>query len=483
MFRAQWQLAILVSAAFILATPLRADQIVLDSSKSNSSGVKIVAGAWNANVHADKTYNAFSTVKIKNNEKIGQYDFYYSLEIVPQFKATFANCTTGPNLASILKNLFGVAEGAVIFVKADVQYRWTMGTEVDFLKNDAGLVVAALGPSATQAQAGSGCYFDTTIRPTFPLLQYGGGGIDDNYDDFVMKFIVVGGSATSLKAVSTLVGLFSDISAAAGWASVVHGLAGPVSQNLQQLAGNFQTALQNASTLQNQVSVGYILKANGGANDGRLSISVPDLFSSDPNNGNLVIYVRRTGSIALANASPVVTLTTVLDNPELASRQCSPVAIASGNCNAASNGAGNIDPIRVAIAKLLKGLDSGLGDGTSPVVKLIDVTDSTREPHTYNICRGIRTVAREYLRLSTLDEMMIRWAFTKEGGLQAALKSAGALPKSWPPSAPVDPKIGEALSKATGAASLNDLADMCWNDGDQQTIQGVLQALGKTLQD
>jgi hypothetical protein len=101
---------------------------------------------------------------------------------------------------------------------------------------------------------------------------------------------------------------------------------------------------------------------------------------------------------------------------------------------------------------------------------LIDVSDAKREANTYNMCKGIRTAAREYLHLSTLDETLIRWAFTEEGGLQDALKDAAT-----------DPAKGTALATATGAKSLADLVDMCWNNGDEQTLEGVAKNLNKTI--
>ena len=460
---------------------------ILDNQQHNSSGVKIVAGGWTAAdaqgnpVDADATYNAFNKVR---NGSLGQYDFYYSLEIVPQFKSDYSDCSTVANLGDFLQALFGVQQGAIIVVKADVQYRWTTGTTINFLSNDAGLLAAGLGSMAPPATAGFGCYFDTTLRPTFPLLQYGGAGPNDSYDDFVIKFIVIGGSATELKAIQTVLSLFSDISAAARWATVINGLATPVSQAGQAAAGAFQTALQNASTIQNQVSVDYTLRANGGPTDGRLAISIPNLFSKDPDSGNLALYVRRTGSIILSNLGSTISLSTVFDNPEVANRQCNAAAIASGNCNVGgSNGAStaNADPLRIALAKLLKPLDSGLGDGTGMLTKIMDVKDQKREANVFALCKGLRTVSREYLHLSTLDETMIRRAVTREGGLQDALKSAGALPKTMPLPAGTAPTDGAALAKATGADSLAELADMCWNDGDEQTLEGVAANLKKKI--
>ena len=130
----------------------------------------------------------------------------------------------------------------------------------------------------------------------------------------------------------------------------------------------------------------------------------------------MAIYVRRYGSIALSGSGPI-TLSNVFDNMQLSNRQCNPTQIASGNCNTLGG-----DPIRIVLAKALKSVDPFLKDNEgSPIIQLIDVNSPERQKKTYDICKGIRTVSRLNLHLSTLDETMIRWAFTKEGGLQDAL--------------------------------------------------------------
>jgi hypothetical protein len=374
---------------------------------------------------------------------------------------------------------------------------------------------AGLSAGSSAAQAGNGCLFDTTLRPTFPLLQYGGGGTNDNFDDFSFKFIVIGGKTERLNLVSNIVGLFSDISAAARWASVTNALAGPVAGGVEKAASAFQTAMQSAGTLQNQVSANYILKAyapgNGIDNNSVVIITIPQLFGDDGGNGNLVIYVRRYGSLVLANAGPVLKLETVFDNQELSNRQCNPVAIAQGSCNSTNN----ITPIRQALANLLQEVDPDTGgkgngekgpvggnpptpganaplavnspapgadapgggktpepsntnsvptgiDPKDPVKSLIDINDPKRMKNTYAVCKGMRTVARTVLHLSTLDEMLIRWAFTAEAGLQDALD-----------------KKDDAWAKNLGAQSLAQLKAVCWNKGDAETLTAVLAGMNK----
>lgn len=327
-----------------------------------TSGVRIFKGTWKAMNHADLSYQAFTDAKKGANlGELGQYDFYYSLEIVPQFTGKFADCHSTPSFLDYLKALFGVSTGTLILVKTDVDYRWTSGSRVSLLTGNSGLLIAGkdAGLSGAAAVSGNGCLFDTTLRPTFPLLQYGGGGQNDHFDDFSFKFIVIGGYTTKLNAVATIVGLFSNFSAAA---RVVNPLAGPAAAGAESAATAFQTALQSAGTLQNQVSANYSLKAYAPEADGTdknsvVLITIPALFGNEGSNGNLVIYVRRYGSLVLAKAGPVVKLETVFDNQELSNRQCNPVTIAQGSCNSANN----ITPIREALAGLLQDIDTGTG--------------------------------------------------------------------------------------------------------------------------
>ena len=391
---------------------------------------------------------------------MGRYDYYYQLEIVPQFKDKYKTCDVNPNFGSFFRNLLGISQAGLVTVKADVQYRWTTGIPVDFLKGDTGLVLAATGTSSSTPTPGNGCFFDQTLRPTFPLLQYGGGGENDNFDDFVVKFIVNGGRSESLNLISNVVNLFSKISAFVGWGAITAGISSAPFQSFQTAAQNFQTALQQAGTLQNQVAVGYTLKSNGTADDGRIEITIPELFGGNDGNGNLAIYVRRQGSIALATADSSINTSTVFDNLELPNRQCAPTNIAGGSCNS------NNDSIRVALAKALKGVDPGVGDGSNPIIPLFDLDSPDRQKKVYQMCNGLRTVARLNMYLTTLDEALIRWAFGKEAGLLDALK---------------DPVKSAALAKASGV-TVAQLTDACWNAGDDQTLRGVAGKLNKTIQ-
>jgi hypothetical protein len=446
-----------------LSTIARSEEVIVDKKNPMSSRVSIVAGGWDADIHADATYRAFVNA---HPQPLGRYDFYYSLEIVPQFNNKYSDCADNPNFNNFFKALFGVTNGVVLTVKADIQQRLNGRVAVDLLKGDSQLVLAARGASSGTATAGNGCFFDETLRPTFPMLQWNGGSINDEFDDFRIKFIVTGGKTENIAAVQNLVSLFSSASAAAGWASGAAFVAAPAFAAEQKVAQNFQSALQTAGTLQNQVSKSYVLKAffpkEENAKNGKIAITIPSLFDKpDEKSGNLVIYVRRHGSIVL-QGSGQITPQTVFDSVELANRQCNMVSIAGGSCTNSGN-----DSLRISLEKALKTVDGAFGDGTNPIAPLLDYAN--RPKSIYNVCKAIRTVSRLQLHLSTLDEMLIRWAFTKEAGIQDEFDKAA------------NNKDEKDKFEAATGQKLEAIQAMCWNKGDKDTVESVAHDLKRDL--
>ena len=497
------------SAGLSVAATECDDNPILDSKNKNSSGVCIQTKDWSEAQHADASYRFYQSArnavisKDKNlaiQPTLGQNDFYYSLEIVPQFHIVGKNCTPYATLGSFLSNLVGVSTGALVIVKTGIQYRWSSGAALQLLPNDSVLAVAALGPSSTSATAGNGCFFDHTLRPTFPWTLYrGGGGTNDTYDDFVMKFIVQGARVTKLNAVSNLVRLLGEISVAAGSLTIARDIASPAFQNVQKVSQDFQTALQDAGSVQNQVAVHLNLKLLEGK---KIVITMPKLFGSE-NDGNLTIYVRRQASLALSNNSLAITPSTIFDNQALVSRQCALESIALGSCSSTSgsgSGASSAttaappapagspptkppvsdskggDSLRVTLAKLMSVIDKSLvTDGNySPIVKLIDANDPQRQLGLYKSCQALRTVVREYLHLSSLDEMAIRWAVTTEGGFQSMLKD----PQLKDLRNLVE-KINKEPSNLAKPITADQLKNMCWSDVDDKLFNAVIVSLGK----
>jgi hypothetical protein len=132
----------------------------------------------------------------------------------------------------------------------------------------------------------------------------------------------------------------------------------------------------------------------------------------------------------------------------LAARQCTVIDIAQGKCVTSPQGT-----FRFALAALLK-------DSSLPL-NIFDPNTPLQQAKIFNLCQLVRTYLRETFHLSTLDEMMVRWALTKESGLQDALKNPAKL---------------AAIAAATKQAP-DDIALMCWNDGDSKTLNSIMAAL------
>src|ERR1700722_19108312 len=158
---------------------------ILDSTDGNSSGVNITTAAWDSAIHVDPTYYAFAQA---HKEQFNKYDFYYRLEIVPQFRPSFEACKSQNDFLSFFEKLFKTEDGALVSVTANIQHRWSSGSATNIFNGDAALVLAAKGASI-KGNPGTGCFFDFTARPSFPWITWNGGRAGrDMYDDFQIKF-------------------------------------------------------------------------------------------------------------------------------------------------------------------------------------------------------------------------------------------------------------------------------------------------------
>ncbi|KJC33301.1 hypothetical protein UB31_04750 [Bradyrhizobium sp. LTSP849] len=478
--------------------------VILDSDAGNSSGVSIKTAPWSladndkTPKHVDATYYAFAQA---HKEPLNRYDFYYRLEIVPQFRQGFRNCTKDADIAGFFQKLFKTETGALVTVKANIQHRWSSSSATDLFKGDAALVLAAKG-GGIDGKPGAGCFFDFTTRPSFPWITWNGGRADriqDMFDDFQIKFTVAGGKTKDIGAVNAVVTLFSSFSAAARWFSVADPLASPVSTGTQAFANSLQDAFKGAGTVQNQVTVSHFLNAyfpDRDAQHGKILVEIPDLFQDENGGsrqspGNLAIYVRRQASIAL-QGSGNITPDTIFDTPELAYRQCAIGKIASGTCEADNVSIrsamttalksvdGNLDPKNPAAAlfdlrspetkpKAMKATKPGNGEKDKQPDGATDDPPADRRKLVYDMCKGMREVSLLQLHLSTLDEIAVRWAFTKEGGVQDALAEVKK------------DKQKEATFLADFGRPWQEIEAQCWNEGDQLLLADTAKALGRPL--
>ena len=129
------------------------------------------------------------------------------------------------------------------------------------------------------------------------------------------------------------------------------------------------------------------------------------------------------------------------------------------------DGKGGIDPNRQIFSfDVIPG--TAAGDKT-PATPAVD-----RAKFVGKLCDGIRTLATNVLQLSTLDGLLVRWAFIHESGVLDKLKSdAGAKD--------IFDRIGTSDSKIK---SVEDLRKVCWSNQDQALFISISKALKITIQ-
>ena len=87
----------------------------------------------------------------------------------------------------------------------------------------------------------------------------------------------------------------------------------------------------------------------------------------------------------------------------------------------------------------------------------------------YSLCQAVRDELDNEMMLSTVDHMLVRWALTKQSGLQQVLQDKDK-----------SAKLVDAINKASGTKlTLDDVKAVCWNEGDS----GVLAAVAPNLKD
>lgn len=81
----------------------------------------------------------------------------------------------------------------------------------------------------------------------------------------------------------------------------------------------------------------------------------------------------------------------------------------------------------------------------------------------YDLCGALRGQLDEGLRLSTIDQMLVRWAFTKQSTLQDALLDAVKSKKILDATTKVHPNV----------TSVAAIQGVCWNTGDAAALAYV----------
>ncbi|WP_316196293.1 MULTISPECIES: hypothetical protein [unclassified Bradyrhizobium] len=438
--------AYLISALCMFASAEHAhadSATIVDPAIRGSSGLSIFRDAVpEEGDFSDATYKAFKNFR---KDTLYSEDYYYQLRLVPQYKTTFSNCNREPGIVKFFQRLFGTSEAALVLLKASISYRYASGQSVAYAQDasPATLFMLGKGTDPGTMNPGNGCFLDVTNSPTYPLFRYSGGGSQQDYDDFSLRFIIQGGEVVRSNLLSNIYKFFDRVSAAASFVPLGSAAAKAVSDSSKDM----DDAVSNALGRDDRFTVGPVYIKQGD----RLRIRVPDLIG---NSGSIVLYPRKYGSIALDTNDPEINAAHVLGRSELASRGCDAPKVVSNDCSKSTT-----------IRDTIRSADSVKSVNNNLPASIFQPNDPEQHKYAYNLCIEIKKFLRENLRLSTLDEMMVRWAILVDSQMMNALFDARV----------------NAIAQASGT-TVDGLRTVCWNKGDDETVRGVVtKALKKRL--
>lgn len=410
-------------------------EVILNPNQSGNAGFSVVSTAWseqNVN-HADNSYRTF---KKATQRELGAYDFYYSLRIAPQYPTSNKPwCQTGISPWSFLKSFVGISDAGLALLKVSLSYKFDAGGTIDYVAGDAPLILVGTGKKSGEVTPGNGCFFDVTRSQDTPLLRYGGGGNDQ--DLFQFKFSVAGGEAKSINAISTVSSLFNAAAAAASMATFNAAGATLYDKATQR----FESALSEAGSFTGSTPANFEMKISDKPNQ-RIQISLPNLFGRKAPQGNLLIYIRRSSSIFSDTGQARITPADILSSQRLSFRGCGLDVLAKGRCVEA-------EPFSSALPERVKSVLPNLSS------TIYDLKNAEVPPKVFALCKMVRTILRDRYRLTTVDEMYVRWALAKESGLLDTLNNKTSL---------------ESLAKANGVSS-EQIQAVCYNGGDEKILQ------------
>lgn len=413
------------------------DQLIVPPNEANK-GLRIFESKLpSSGDYSDTTFKAFRS--FRDGELLSQ-DFYYELRIAPQYHSSFAKCNDQPAIVRFFEHLFGAEKASMILLKSAIEAR-SQGGAIKYASDDTPatllMVVRGSGKNTGELTASNACSLSVTSAPTYPTFRFEGGSSEDAFDDVRLKFQIYGSTVVNENLLSNLNKLFTNISAAAAFVPLAGAAASGIAAATQQFDDALQKALSNA--MATDVPDVYLKQGR------MLRITIPDLVG---NQGSIVIYQRRRASFALETGDPQIDASRVLGNQTLPMRKCSPSDIAKGGCNA------NTDLRHT----LYNDDDLKKIDGALPPA-ILDPNNPDRQKQIYSLCLQLRDTLTQTLRLSTLDEMVVRWALLTNSQVMNALFD------------PSD-KRADAIAKATGH-SLAEVQHACWNWGDYVTVKGV----------
>lgn len=417
-----------------------------DGAFPENTGVSVFTGNWQVSRHADKTYQA---VERALGGKLSRWDYYYQLKIVNQFAPTFRNCGDKDQARRFFNKIFGVTSTSMVKLTASLKYKLGAG-QAPAWPTEAPLILVGRGVDPTSGKASEGCFFLATPNAELNFIRYDGAAQSQDYEEFVMNFRVQSGRTLKINAISTLLTLFSQFNAAFNWTD----LSGARATIVQKNSEKFDEALSEAGTFQIAYQQDITMETNG-SETSRLVITVPQLVHASV--GNLVIYVRKVGSIGLDTVDDEITPDRILGDSRLTFAQCKITKILDGKCI--------LDREEFA-ESFVDAYNKAAGNDAKKHIPftVFDLADPAKRSLVKETCSSLRRHATSALQLSTADALAVRWATAARSGLLEVLKA---------------PVAAEALAKENNTTA-EQLQKICWSDDDEKKFKTIVSKLGKT---
>jgi len=427
--------AVFLFAIFAFIQPTHSQKVLYSGAIGKQTGVRIITDSTSDadGDYTDPSYRAFKAYQLQRKLALGANDFYYRLKVRAPSKliSTSVDCKASPFLQSFFQDFLAIGKAAVITINATVRYEPSIGDNIDLVTNKAPIVMFSEGAQAGQLTTGHGCFIKEVIPVEFAPIRWGGGSADGK-DSFAVTLDVSTGEKLESKALSQALGLFGAASASVfPWSS-------SITNNVVQ---TFDLAMASAGTLQSEGQFLATLKPRT-----TLYFKIPLGFKQVV----LEIFPYLSASVILNQKD--ITPAGVLSSADLAQRTCSYQDVFSGNCKT--------KPVRVAL----------IGSDYIKTVTLPDkyqlpvsIFDPENKPElVLKLCKALRLQLDDAMHLSTVDHMLVRWALLKESGLAKVLLDPAS-----------SQKLLTAVRTGTPSATLDDIKNACWNDGDSSVLNAV----------
>ena len=385
----------LISIVLMLSSSAHASAEVLFSRNKSaptwnglqSYGLEIVADTWSDSdpQFADQTYKAFKGYQTSRKVPMGKYDYYYRLKVVTptSLRATTAACS--PYFQTLAQAILGTSKAALVLVNAAISYEPAIGEVMPLIGSGTPLLMYSSGAAAGALTPGNGCYLKETVAVEFPVIQFE----DNDKEAFQVNFDVTTGQKLTSNLVTNLLALFTSANTAFAWNAITAGQQGLVTTASQQ----FENALNTADTFQSESPIMYELGQKK-----VMYVALPYAYKQ-----HVVEMFPYVSASIILSPNRTLTPSDILINNNLETRTCSLTDVISAKCSLVTSARMSILGGKYVTNELPSGY-------TLP----ISIFDPEGRPELVDkLCQNLRDELRETLRLSTIDQILVRWAFTK----------------------------------------------------------------------